>query len=229
MSVSLHNLFFQQKVVWYLPLVFITGLLNSLNPCSAGSIPIIIYCLNDQNTFKKILKWGIFALGNLTAFLAIFVIQRILHLDSYQFNNSNLVSFVYSCFYLFVGLLILEILPTASMFNPLEWLKFLDVRQFFLGAYLTGVGLGFTVSSCSTPILLVFLLWLNNLYNIWTIIFYEAIYAIGYSFPFLFILILFNDSTQKINNYFWTSLMNSTIGTLFIGVGVYYGLNLISL
>nr|YP_010335808.1 cytochrome c biogenesis protein transmembrane region [Chroothece richteriana]UNJ14214.1 cytochrome c biogenesis protein transmembrane region [Chroothece richteriana] len=224
---NLHNIFFQQTTICYLPIVFISGVLNSLNPCSASSIPIVIYCLNDKNTFRKLLKWVTFALGNFTAFLAIFFMQRTLHLESYQFNNTEIIAFIYSCIYLFIGLLVLEILPVAYMFTPLEWLKFLDQKQFLLGAYLSGVGLGCTVSSCSTPILLVFLLWLNNLYSTWTIVFYEAIYAIGYSFAFLLILLLFSGSTQQINNYLWTSLINSAIGILFVGVGVYYGLSLI--
>nr|YP_010338534.1 cytochrome c biogenesis protein transmembrane region [Rhodaphanes brevistipitata]UNJ18484.1 cytochrome c biogenesis protein transmembrane region [Rhodaphanes brevistipitata] len=202
-----------------LPLIFLAGSLNSLTPCSISIFPAVVYSLQDIKLSKQYIKWLFFTLGIYTSFLFFFLLNKVLYLPT-----ANLQSIIIITVNFILGLIAIEIFPSFTYYNSFNFLKNLNSDQFIFLSYFSGVGLGLTISSCSTPILFTLLNWLNSQQNILQEMLYGWVYSIGYSFPILLVTIVFKNLLQIFNN----NIISSLFGISLIGISVYSMLSIIT-
>lgn len=219
------NLFLSQNFFFQVPIILFGGMLNSLNPCSISIIPVIIYSLQDTVIYKKYLKWGMFTLGVYTSFLLFFIVH--LQINTYLSTILTIQSLFTITLFIVLGLMNLEILPIILNFNPINLVTDISKEQYLSIAYFLGLSLGISISACTTPILFSFLTWLNSQNNIYKEIYSGAIYTLGYTSPFLLMLTIFEDLIIVIEKQKWIRSIFSNIGIIFIGISVYFILNLI--
>nr|QHO64047.1 thiol:disulfide interchange protein [Lympha mucosa] len=196
--------------------IFIGGLLTSLSPCMATSIPIIISYVNTQKQFKNT-KW-ILLLGILTSMLAIGIIAIIIKKNI--LNQLHYLSFGATLLFIIIGLDLLKIvsidLSIFKLFSPeLKTINNLKLT------YMLGISIGLNISPCSTPILAILIIWITNTKNIITGISLLLIYIIGYLSPIIGCLISIRHFNQiKITYKIWYSLELIT-GALLISTGTF--------
>nr|YP_010336593.1 cytochrome c biogenesis protein transmembrane region [Rhodospora sordida]UNJ14999.1 cytochrome c biogenesis protein transmembrane region [Rhodospora sordida] len=210
--------FSSQNFSLQISIVFIAGIINSLNPCSVGVLPMILYSLEDIKPVRQYAKWLVFSLGLYSSFLLFFLLQK--ELNIYLANIAISESICRPIIFLILGFLTLEIIPAIVYFNPLNWIASIKEERYLLISYAIGIGLGLTVSSCTTPILFVLFTWLSTQNNVLKEIFFGGIYSVGYAFPFLFIITLFKGLSTILKQKKWNKSLSSIIGIFFISIGV---------
>nr|YP_010336397.1 cytochrome c biogenesis protein transmembrane region [Goniotrichopsis reniformis]UNJ14803.1 cytochrome c biogenesis protein transmembrane region [Goniotrichopsis reniformis] len=226
----LNSIFTLQNFAFQIPFIFIIGFINSLNPCSIGIFPIVMYSIQDKIWSIELKKWLIFTLGLLTAFLIVFLIN----LEIYHYLNTivaskSAISFTFNAiFFLSLGSISLEIIPSGIYFNSIQWLDKIKLKNSLLILYITGIAIGLTLSSCTTPILFTFFNWLNNQPSIPKQFFCGTVYILGYSSAFLIMLNIFKDLINIIQSKYWNNLFNTNIGILLVAYGIYNSLCIIT-
>jgi cytochrome c-type biogenesis protein len=214
------NIYFIQQINNITFLSFLTiftgGLLTSLSPCMASSIPLIISYVNTQKQFKST-KW-ILILGILTSMFTIGIIAIII--KNNLLIRLHYLSFIITLLFIVIGLDLLKIISIdLSMFKLLSP-KLKAINNLYL-TYILGIGIGLNISPCSTPILAILIIWITNTKNIITGISLLLLYIIGYLTPIVGCLIsipYFNKI--RITDKLWYSLELIT-GALLISTGTF--------
>lgn len=195
-SIIMDIIFSSQNFSLQISIVFIAGIINSLNPCSVGVFPMILYSLEDIKPVRQYVKWFVFSLGLYSSFSCFFLLQK--ELNSYLTNIAISELICRPIIFIMLGFLTLEIIPAIVYFNPLNWIANIQKERYLLISYAIGIALGLTVSSCTTPILFVLFTWLSTQNNILKEIFFGGIYSIGYAFPFLLIITSFRGLNARL-------------------------------
>lgn len=110
----------------------------------------------------------------------------------------------------------MDILPVTFSINFNTFFN----KKFIVFSYISGLSVGLTVSSCTTPILFTIASWLNQ--EPWNLKKFISIfaYSVGYTLPFLLIFTIFKNiiaPPNKLGNIFIFSI----IGVWLISFGIY--------
>lgn len=158
-------------------LLFLAGLLASLNPCMLSMFPISIACVSghkksNQNIWNFIfgLYTSVFSGFSLTLFF------------NYRYHYILVkLPLIVSVFIIVLGLNLLNIFTIDFKILNVKLSQVSNHQDYWMGFLF-----GLNSSSCSTPILLTVFLWKSHLHKIFNIF----IYMLGYTLPIISILFL---------------------------------------
>nr|QCI07360.1 Thiol:disulfide interchange protein [Leiomenia cribrosa] len=170
-------------------LLFVSGILTSINPCFLSIIPLSISYLLDYKTKNT------FILGLISSFISIIVLYLLLNI-SYQKLIINIPLFS-SFTMIVVGLNILNILKFNRIYLNSNNIYKKNLKS-SLKNYVIGFIIGISSASCSTPILINILFWISYSNNLLLGAIYLLFYLIGYITPLLF-LIHISINSMKLN------------------------------
>lgn len=199
-------------------ILFIGGLLTSLNPCLLSILPITLSYVFGQKSYK--INQNIFILGILTS--SIFIILMTLVLSGPYKKIIEILPFISSIFIIFVGLSLLQVLNLSALFIYFNK-KVIQIRikKSLIKDYIIGCILGLSISTCSTPILLTVLFWLSNTHKLIMGLIYLFCYLSGYIIPLLLLLnIVLNYNQLNKIVYTWNILIPIS-GSLVLGIGIF--------
>nr|UEQ12184.1 cytochrome c biogenesis protein transmembrane region [Batrachospermum sp.] len=214
------NIYFIQQINNITFLSFLTiftgGLLTSLSPCMASSIPLIISYVNTQKQFKSTKL--ILILGILTSMFTIGIIAIII--KNNLLIKLHYLSFIVTLLFIVIGLNLLKIISIDLSIFKLFSTNLKAINNLYL-TYILGIGIGLNISPCSTPILAVLIIWITNTKNMITGISLLLLYIIGYLTPIIACLISIPHFNKiKITDKVWYSLELIT-GALLISTGTF--------
>lgn len=202
-----------------LSFIFLSGLFTSLSPCVISILPVCILYIageNQQlNQTNKAKNLFLFCLGIISSFITLGVITTLMAKTYSQlFNGIPLIS---SLVIIYMGFNLLNLLP---LYNP-KLNSTSRSNNYNIKMYLSGVGIGFAISSCSTPVFITLLVWINSTQKIFAGLIFILIYSIGYIFPII-IGSIFSSQVFKISSYsFWSSLWSPFTGTVLLSAGTF--------
>nr|YP_009315250.1 Thiol:disulfi de interchange protein [Yamadaella caenomyce]SCW23705.1 Thiol:disulfi de interchange protein [Yamadaella caenomyce] len=161
---------------------FMGGILASTSPCILYTVPVATLWINK--TSNKTLSTAIVSTGAITSFMAIGYTSIIVK----QSYSSILENFrlLWPIFIIAVGYSFFNtskiptIIPGSKKLDLL-----LNTEPSLLATYLFGLSLGITTSSCSTPITVTLITYINSSSNHTLGLGLMLIYSIGYISPFL--------------------------------------------
>jgi cytochrome c-type biogenesis protein len=199
-------------------IILLAGIFTGLNPCTISILPIYLSYINNNsnNTSVSIIK---FSIGIITSITVIQVVSIVL--GKSQVVNSNLLEQVTGILSVTLGLYYLNLLPNIQLKqNRISEVYIKSV--FELSPYLNGLVFGISLTSCSTPIIITFSLWIIQNQNIITTIICIIIYTLGYIIPILLISLTIGQLKQLkansvSNEYFFlcNGFLIITIGTIY--------------
>lgn len=178
-SRSLYVNFYLKHPLFFL-LLFLSGILTSLNPCMLSMLPVSLSYISSSSNLGQ----SSFFLGLSSSSVLFLIFFTIL---SYKYHSFFIgLSGIFSCITVLVGLYLLNILQLKLELN----LPALSVMSnIYFRNYLWGFFVGINTLPCSMPILLTLLLVLSSSCDYILISFYTVIYVAGHIFP-LFLLAL---------------------------------------
>lgn len=218
-SILLKQLFSAQSFSLKILFIFCAGIVNSLNPCSLGILPVVAYSLQESDQLGQLFRWIIFTLGVFTAFLCFFVIRQ--SISEYFIVFLPYQSIWNIVLFLCLGFFLLGFMPNISLISSLDHILGELEGKPKLISYFTGLSLGLTVSSCTTPILFTVLVWLSNQKGTIQQILYGLSYSLGYTCPWLITIAISKQFIQIFSNVSWVSSISSIFGIYFLGIGTY--------
>lgn len=200
-------------------LIFIGGLLTSLSPCMASSIPLIISYVDTRQKLK--ITPIILVLGITTSMLGIGIVAIII--KDNILTQLHFLSYMFILLLVIIGLDVLEIISinVSSLKSP--WHKIKRINNLGL-TYIFGMSIGLNISPCSTPILTILILWITSTKNIITGISFLILYTIGYISPIILCLISISYFNKlKIMSRLWYSFSFGPLtGGFLISTGIFY-------
>nr|UAD87108.1 thiol:disulfide interchange protein [Gracilaria pacifica] len=188
--------------------LIISGLLTSFNPCFLSTIPISLsYIYGEKLTSnnKTIFMFGI--LSSTILFIIIFQILDIQY--EYLLHIFPLLSYITTTL---ISLNLLQILEFNNSFNYPNNLYHKLSFTSSLYKYVTGLIIGISSSSCTTPILLIILFWISSCKSWLLGIIYTTTYLLSYTLP-IYLIINHNINFNQINK--WPLIWNNV--TFFSG------------
>ena len=193
-------------------LLFISGILTSMNPCMISMLPITASYINYQN--KNHYKKSFFILGIISSFMIIIMLTSLLEKISISVPN---ISPIYM---IIIGLSLLNIITINA--KPLQT-DSIDAfsLQTVIKDYIIGFLVGINSCSCSTPIAAAVTFWISKSSFTYLGALYFFCYLLGYIVP---LLILTNQSMNYINKKLtnlqknWLSIVPFS-GSIMIGAG----------
>lgn len=198
-------------------IIFTGGLLTSLSPCMASSIPLIISYVDVREQLR--ITPFILLLGIATSILGLGIFAIIV--ENNAINQLHYLSYVLTLLLIIIGLDVLEIISINLPLLKLPWKKIKVINDLSL-TYIFGISIGLNISPCSTPILTILILWITNTKNIITGISFLILYVIGYISPIILCLISMSYFNKlQIIYKLWSSLSPLTRGFL-ISTGIFY-------
>ena len=87
--------------------------------------------------------------------------------------------------------------------------------------YLSGIGIGLAISSCSTPIFITLLVWINSNQKPLIGFIFIIIYSIGYIAPIIMGSIFSSKFLQIASNPLWNKLWAPFSGTILLSAGTF--------
>nr|YP_009313201.1 Thiol:disulfi de interchange protein [Dichotomaria marginata]SCW21455.1 Thiol:disulfi de interchange protein [Dichotomaria marginata] len=195
-------------------ILFIGGLLTSINPCMLSSLPFtIIYIKEKQKRFTDIF---LLLIGISTSLFAIGISGLLLKEKYWYLFNS--IPFIWSIFIILLGCNLLNILNfSVTPSKTFKLLHFTDNRS--LKAYITGINIGIGISPCSTPILITLIIWISSTEQFIIGFTCLTIYIIGYIFPLTLTIFYFQIfMNNNFINHIWDHI-SKIIGCLTISIG----------
>nr|YP_009510753.1 thiol:disulfide interchange protein [Gracilaria gracilis]AXI96426.1 thiol:disulfide interchange protein [Gracilaria gracilis] len=209
------------------PIIFIfliiSGLLTSFNPCFLSTIPISLSYIYGEKLTNK--NKTIFMFGILSSTILFIIIFQILDRQyEYIFHLFPLLSYITTTI---ISLNLLQILKFNNSFSyPNSVYRKLSFTP-SLYQYITGLIIGISSSSCTTPILLIILFWISSCKSWLLGIIYTTIYLLSYTLP-IYLIINHNISFHQINK--WPFIWNNITffsGCSMLGYSIFSLLNII--
>nr|ARO91287.1 thiol:disulfide interchange protein [Rhodochaete parvula]ASK39634.1 cytochrome c biogenesis protein transmembrane region [Rhodochaete parvula] len=180
--------------------VFLFGILTSLNPCSLSIIPLYVSYIADNKTKNKQELNISFIIGILLNFLTISsLIIYFSNLYKVFLNNIDILLILN---FVIIGLSLLKIISWENqfIFNRRFFVKFQYMLTPTVKFLILGFGSSFITSSCNLPIFVSFIVWLTVFQRPINIILFFITYFIGYS-TCLIISIIISRVIKKISVY----------------------------
>nr|YP_009509185.1 thiol:disulfide interchange protein [Gracilaria vermiculophylla]AXI96835.1 thiol:disulfide interchange protein [Gracilaria vermiculophylla]QXU75049.1 thiol:disulfide interchange protein [Gracilaria vermiculophylla]WDZ67942.1 thiol:disulfide interchange protein [Gracilaria vermiculophylla] len=204
-------------------LLILSGLLTSMNPCLISIIPISISYIYTEKLENK--NKQIFILGILTStILSIIIFELVSKKYEYLFHIFPVLSYT---ILIIVSLNLLQILELNNNFLKInKFLKKISSTTLSYN-YITGLMIGISSSSCTTPILLIILLWISSCKSWLLGSIYSITYLFSYTLP-LYLIINNNFQYKTINQ--WSSIWNNFSligGSIMLGYSIFSFLNTI--
>lgn len=199
--------------------IFLSGLFTSLSPCIISILPVcILYIAGETqklNPINKTKNLFLFCLGTISSFITLGILATLITKTYSQFFNG--IPTISAVVIIYMGLNLLNIVHINSpKFNGL-----VTNNNYNFKMYLSGVGIGIAISSCSTPIFVTLLVWINSTQKIFTGLIFILIYSIGYIFPII-IGSIFSTSFLKLTGFsFWNNLWAPFSGTMLLSAGTF--------
>lgn len=206
----------QSSSAWTFIVLFIGGIITSLNPCLLSILPITISYINADQ-YKKTSKFSFLA-GLLTSFLSI--ILFVLLLNKQYIYVVNKIPALASIGTILIGLNLLQILSFPSFSINARSINDSFMRQ-HLKDYIIGLILGLGSLPCSTPILITILLWLSSCSNFFLSIIYLNVYIAGYMIPLIILVNLTSFSKQALSVATIWNVIVSISGCFILGSGIF--------
>ena len=203
-------------------ILFIAGIITSLNPCLLSIIPLSLSYLSLVSTTSNNKLY--FFSGLSTSFLVFFVFS--LTLNHQYISLLHFFPILSSVGFIFIGLNLLQIITLSSSFLNINKfsLKHISTR---MKAYTIGIILGSSSFPCSISVLVTASLTLSYIYSYSLSIIYIFIYLSG-TLISLFILInlavLYTKLPKIVYLFNNISLVS---GCFFVGIGIFSLLNTI--
>nr|ALL97306.1 thiol:disulfide interchange protein [Pyropia endiviifolia] len=200
--------------------IFLSGLFTSLSPCVISILPVCILYIAGENQklspINKINNLLLFCLGTISSFITLGIIATLLTRTYSQFFNGLPV--VSASIIIYMGFNLLNIVPLSSpKFNML-----VTNNNYYVKMYLSGVGVGIAISSCSTPIFITLLVWINSLQKVFIGVLFIFIYSTGYIFPII-IGSIFSSNFLKLKHFsLWNNSWAPFSGTLLLSTGTFF-------
>lgn len=199
-------------------LLFVGGLLTSLNPCFVSLLPITFSYIFGKKSQQ--INQNIFILGILTSSIIIISITLVLN-DQYK-KLIEILPFISSIFIIFIGLSLLQVLNVSLLFTYFNNIALqINIKNFIIKDYLVGCILGLSISTCSTPILLTVLFWLSNTHELIVGLIYLCCYLSGYIVPLLLLINIFLNYNQLNKIVYTWNILIPISGSLVLGVGIF--------
>nr|YP_010925682.1 cytochrome c biogenesis protein transmembrane region [Neoporphyra dentata]WKD83914.1 cytochrome c biogenesis protein transmembrane region [Neoporphyra dentata] len=199
--------------------IFLSGLFTSLSPCVISILPVCILYISGENqklkSISKIKNLCIFCLGTISSFITLGVVATLLTKTYSQFFHG--IPIISAIIIIYMGLNLLNIVPLDSpKFNGLA-----TKNNDYVKMYLSGVAVGIAISSCSTPIFITLLVWINSIQKIVVGLIFILIYSVGYIFPII-IGSIFSSNFLKLKHFsFWNNLWAPFSGTILLSAGTF--------
>nr|AIA21393.1 hypothetical protein [Pyropia kanakaensis] len=199
--------------------VFLSGLFTSLSPCVISILPVCILYIAGENQklhpVNKINNLFIFCLGTISSFITLGIIATLLTKTYSQFFNG--IPIISAIIIMYMGFNLLNIVPLSS---PKLNMLFTN-NNYYVKMYLSGVGVGITISSCSTPIFVTLLVWINSMQKIFIGLTFILIYSTGYIFPII-IGSIFSSNFSKLQYLsLWNNSWAPFSGTILLSTGTF--------
>nr|QUE28251.1 hypothetical protein [Pseudoerythrocladia kornmannii] len=199
-------------------IIFILGILTSLNPCSISIIPIYLSYITNVELEKRILTNIFFILGSCINFLLIG--EAAISITSFYNKilvNSDLTTGVAL---VFIGIVLLRLIPLDIIVQKNQN-NSPTKSNFLLSAFFLGSSSGFVTSACNIPVIIALLSWLSIFSNPLQSVFLLLVYFLGYSLSLVFISILSNimDQIGFLNNIL--SWITSLFGMFLLSNGIF--------
>uniref|UniRef100_A0AAU7YQI3 Thiol:disulfide interchange protein n=1 Tax=Gracilaria hainanensis TaxID=2871843 RepID=A0AAU7YQI3_9FLOR len=204
-------------------LLIISGLLTSLNPCLLSVIPTslsYIYAEKLTNTSKNIFIFGILS----STIFSIIIFQVLDKQYKYLLHTFPLLSYIATAI---ISLNLLQILEFNNSFGHnnsiYKRLSFIPL----LYQYITGLIIGISSSSCTTPLILIILLWISSCKYSFLGIIYTTTYLFSYILP-IYLIINQNHNQNLIKK--WPLIWNNITfisGCTMLGYSIFSLLNII--
>lgn len=199
--------------------IFLSGLFTSLSPCIISILPVCILYISGENhelnPINKIKNLVLFCLGTISSFTTLGIVATLITKTYSQFFNG--IPIISAIIIIYMGLNLLNIVPlTSTNFNG-----FANNNNYNVKMYLSGIGVGIAISSCSTPIFVTLLVWINSTQKFFTGLFFILIYSTGYIFPII-IGSIFSSAFLKLTHFsFWNNLWAPFSGTILLSAGTF--------
>lgn len=216
-TITLHQL--NHLSVTSFSFIFLSGLFTSLSPCVISILPVCILYISGENQklnlINKIKNLFFFCVGTISSFITLGIVASLLTKTYSQFFSG--IPIVSAIIIIYMGFNLLNIVPlTSPKFNNI-----VTHNNYSLKMYLSGIGVGIAISSCSTPIFITLLVWINSTQKIFTGFIFIIIYSTGYIFPII-IGSIFSSSFLKLTNIsFWSNLWAPLSGTILLSTGTF--------
>nr|YP_009298005.1 cytochrome c biogenesis protein transmembrane region [Plocamium cartilagineum]AOM67943.1 cytochrome c biogenesis protein transmembrane region [Plocamium cartilagineum] len=199
-------------------LLFLGGLLTSLNPCFISLLPITFSYIFGQKS--KQINQNFFTLGIVTS--SILIVSITLGLNNQYKKIISVLPFISSIFPIFIGLSLLQVFNLSVLFTYFNNIAVkINIKNSIIQDYLFGSILGLSISSCSTPILLTVLFWLSNTNQLIIGLVYLCCYLSGYIVPLLLLLNIFLKYNQLNKIVYTWNILIPISGSLVLGIGIF--------
>ncbi|ASN78836.1 hypothetical protein (chloroplast) [Porphyra umbilicalis] len=199
--------------------VFVSGLFTSCSPCLISVLPIcIVYISGESQELSQINKLKnlfFFCLGSISSFTTLGLIATLLAKTYSKFFNG--IPIISALVIIYMGFSLLNLVPLSN--NKINT-KINNNNQ-NIKMYLSGIGIGLAISSCSTPIFVTLLIWINSSHKLFIGLIFILIYSIGYIFPII-IGSLFSSRFLTVgSNPFFNNLWAPFSGTILLSAGTF--------
>lgn len=193
-------------------LLFISGILTSMNPCMISVLPLTISYMNYQR--NNYYRTSFFILGITNSFIIIIIFTSLLQKISVSIPTIS------SIYMIIIGLSLLNII--AINFVPLKTNSIDSFPlQNIIKDYIIGLLIGLNSCSCSTPIAATVTFWISKSSFASLSVIYFFCYLLGYILP---LIIIANQSINYINQKLkntqsnWLTIVPFS-GSIMIGLG----------
>nr|YP_009237462.1 hypothetical protein [Wildemania schizophylla]AKS28509.1 hypothetical protein [Wildemania schizophylla] len=197
--------------------IFIAGLFTSLSPCVLSILPVCILFISGENQklsqANKITNLFLFCLGIISSFIALGIITTLMAKTYSKFFSG--IPVISSLVIIYMGFNLLNLVPVSTLNISTKHHN----GNYNIKMYLSGLGIGLAISSCTTPIFVTLLVWISSTQKIFTGLVFILVYSIGYIFPIV-IGSIFSSQVFVINS-FWTNLWTPFTGTLLLSTGTF--------
>nr|NP_053974.1 hypothetical protein PopuCp179 [Porphyra purpurea]P51364.1 RecName: Full=Putative cytochrome c-type biogenesis protein DbsD-like; AltName: Full=ORF240 [Porphyra purpurea]AAC08250.1 ORF240 [Porphyra purpurea] len=199
--------------------VFFSGLFTSFSPCLISILPICIMYISGEgqklSQIDKLKNLFFFCLGAISSFTTLGLIATLLAKTYSQlFNGIPVIS---ALVIIYMGFSLLNIVPLST--NNLNT-RINNTNQ-NIKMYLSGVGIGLAISSCSTPIFVTLLIWVTSNHNLFIGLIFILIYSIGYIFPIIIGSLFSSRFLTTASSPFLNNLWAPFSGTILLSAGTF--------
>nr|YP_009313817.1 Thiol:disulfi de interchange protein [Hommersandiophycus borowitzkae]SCW22071.1 Thiol:disulfi de interchange protein [Hommersandiophycus borowitzkae] len=218
----------QQNINWFLIkqvnhlsltnllITFTGGIFTSISPCVLSSIPVATLYINT--TKHKIYNTLILIAGISSAILSIGTITILLKRYSWQIFGA--VPFLWPMTIIIIGLSLLEIISINNI--DLTKHKQFGYQDSFLQTYIIGIGLGLSISPCSTPITMTLIAWINTTEKYVQGFILLLLYVVGYITPIIISIISLKNLEKLIYLSKKSYIIINILGCITVTSGSYY-------
>nr|AYR06350.1 cytochrome c biogenesis protein transmembrane region [Renouxia sp.] len=165
-----------------LMVLYISGVLTSINPCATSMLPICLAYVDSQ--YEKKFNNRSFFCGLCSSLILFIFCLSIVKIKYYHLFVQ--LSLFVSIVPIVLGLNLLQVFGNGIDLIYIRLPKFLNLSSYSQD-YIVGLSLGLNTVTCSTPVLLTLFLWLPYVNSFAITFIYVFVYLLGCLFPLFFL------------------------------------------